>query len=348
MKTILLGDLHFGEKGNSEKFNQQILDFLQWVIDIGKDRGADSIVQMGDWFHHRDKIQVRTLTYARDGARMLGSAFGKENAFVLEGNHDLFYLDRLDTSSVSVLSEFMTVVDSPTTILDGTTLATPWIASGEHWDAVVNASADHRFLMAHLELNGFMVNERYVMEHGHSHRELKGYDRVFTGHYHTFQEKDNILYLGTPYPITMNEANEWHGIFILDTETGEYEKIEYTGIVVLSLTPKELETLDFSALPKDATTIRVVIPEAVDDDGLPDEIKEFLANQGITDFRVNYVSKKAEQIIESAKDLEPVENIDEAVLRNIEGAVDVTGIDTELMKVLYLQVVAKSKEGSVE
>lgn len=334
-RVLVIADLHFGERGDSKTFNEHILEFIEWAIKTAKEHNVDKIVQLGDWFHHRNKIQVQTLTYAIEGARMLSNAFGKENVFVLAGNHDLYYLDRLDVSSVSALRPYVTIVDKPQTILPGC-FATPWVASDDVWGQVIEASATHKYLFSHLELNGFMVNDKYAMEHGRSHRELKDYECVISGHYHSLQTEDNVLYVGTPYPITMNEANEEHGVVILDTDTDEISFIEYTGIRVVSIPFDEIEKiLDYDPTK---TSIRIEFPDTLEDESIIEETKQLLMEKNFDEVKIKYRGEKAKRLIEAdIESVEEVDNIDAAVLSCIEKSVEIESIDKELLKSLYTQ-----------
>jgi DNA repair exonuclease SbcCD nuclease subunit len=341
-RWLVIGDLHFGERGDSEKFNNSILDFVEWAIDTGLAHKVDKVVQLGDWFHSRSKIQVQTLNYGVVGAQMLGQVFGRENVYVLEGNHDLFYLDRLDISSINVLSPYVTVIHEPTMV--GDIMMTPWIASGEQWDEVVNASKDAEYLFAHLELNGFMVNDRYEMEHGQSHRELRGYKRVLTGHYHSMQEKDNILYVGTPYPITMNEANEDHGVFIFDDVTGKTTFETYQGIKVISVDHDKLDEV-LAELGDDVenTTIRVVFGDDVTDDSIVDEVQEKLSGMAFDGVRIKFNNTKSREIMSADIEVSDTENIDDVVVKVIRESVDIDGIDKKMLEALYLQLKTEEK-----
>jgi len=332
-KIMCIGDLHFGERGDSEKFNNQILEFIQWSIDKAKENGCTHVIQLGDWFHHRNKVQVQTLNYGIKGAKMLGDAFGRDNVFVLSGNHDLFYLDRLDVSSIASIAPYVTVVDTPMTPIAGC-LLTPWIATQELWEHVVEAGQWNKYLFAHLELNGFMVNEKYEMEHGYSHRELKDYDVVITGHYHSLQTKDNILYTGTPYPITMNECNEDHGVVFLDTEEDTLSFVKYEGIRVVSISFEDIETLgDYDPAN---TTVRIEFPDSLEDENIIEETKELLKEFNFHDVKIKYRGEKAKKLLEAeVDDIEYVENIDAAVKTFIETSSEVGGIDKMLLSSLY-------------
>ena len=61
MKYILLSDIHFGHKGNSEEFNKQCLDFLDFVAQDTENKDIDGAIFLGDWFHTRNNVNVKTL-----------------------------------------------------------------------------------------------------------------------------------------------------------------------------------------------------------------------------------------------------------------------------------------------
>lgn len=342
-KCLVIGDLHFGEKGNSEKFNKQLLDFLRWVVENFKDK-VDTVVQLGDFFHHRKKIQLDTLNYGIEGAKILGDAFGKENVFVLAGNHDLFYLNRLDVSSIAAIAPYVTVVDSLTPVgKDQNTIMCPWIATQEAWDDLISISDQYKFCLGHFELNGFFMNESYKMEHGFSPNGLKKFDKVISGHYHSPQEDKNIVYIGTPLPITMSEANEDHGVGILDTETGELEFIEYSKVKVISVPFDQLEDI-IDSLDPENTTIRVEFPDDLEDETVITDVREVLESLKFSDTKVKYTGKKAQQILSSeVEDIGEIDNIDEAVLSFIKNSTEVSGVDKELLVNLYLE----AKENSI-
>lgn len=344
-RTLMIGDLHFGERGNSRGYNEQLLTFIEWCGEVVREHQVTRIVQMGDYFHHRNKIQVETLDFGITGARRLAS-FGVP-VYVLSGNHDLFYLDRLDVTSLSAISPYVTVVDEITVTDDGLVLA-PWIATGEMWDELINeyAAAD-QCCLGHFELNGFMVNEKYVMENGYSPVALRAFRKVYSGHYHSWQEKDNVEYLGTPLPITMNEANEEHGVKILDSGSGEEIWLPYTAVQVRSIPYRELEAfLEDERLDPAATSIRIEFPDDLEDETLLTSVQEELEERGFSQVKVKYRGKKAAELVETEiEGVEGVENIDAAVVAFIDQATEsVSGVEKARLKRWYTEAIERSRE----
>ena len=333
-KWIIAGDLHYGEKNNSESFNEEVTKFLEHIIEYAHEHGIKKVCQVGDYFHERHKVNVSTLNHGVNGAKLLRDGFGKDNAYVLVGNHDLYYKDRLDVTSLISISDYVTVVDKLITV--GQVLMTPWIISDQHWDEVVNAAKTHKFLFAHLELKDFKMNEHYIMEHGQSHRELRGYEKVVTGHYHTTQEKDNITYTGTPYPISMNEANQKHYFFVLDEDAGTLEKIEYDRIKVISLPYDRIDEL-VNYDPK-LTSVRIEFPSELEDESIISEVTKKVGEMNFTEMKVKYEGSTAKRILDvDIGDISEVGDIDELVIKTIRASTAVVGIDAGMLEEIYTE-----------
>lgn len=333
MKVLVIGDLHWGEKGNSEKYNQQVLRFINWAAALKDEYGTDTCIQLGDWYHQRNKIDVNTLNYGIEGAKILEDAFGKENFYILLGNHCLYYHDRLDVNSLSVIEPYATVVDEPISIGYDIVIA-PWVANEEHWNQTIMMGKTHRFLFGHFEFNGFKVSGEHLMEHGISHRELRDYDTVFSGHFHNPQTKDNVLYTGTPYPITMNEADEDHGVYILDTETGDIEFVVYEGVKVVTIPYTDIDSLD--QYDPENTSIRIEFPDSLEDDSIIEETMEKVASKKFGEVKVKYNDQRKSQILDSdTTSVEEMENIDQFVVKSINGMTEVPGVDKNMLGELY-------------
>lgn len=344
MKILGIGDMHWGEQNNSPEFNRRNHELLEWAVDVARERGVDKIVQFGDWFHQRSKIDVATMNASTKAARMLSEQFGKENVWILLGNHCLYYLNRLDVHSLKTVEHLVTVIDEPTPIEDTGVLVVPWITDEAMWEKVWKASDKYSYLFSHLELNGFMVNDAYEMEHGFSPKLLNGYKRVLSGHYHSPQTKGNITYLGTPMPITMNEANESHGVYVFDTETNDLEFIEYHGFKVLSVSYEEYQEIKDDLDPA-TTYIRVEFPEDLEDETLITEVQEDMKARDFHQYKVKHTNTKAKKLLEAdTTEVKEVENIDEVVIGFLTDSTEIKGINKPLMNRLYTRAIANCKE----
>jgi DNA repair exonuclease SbcCD nuclease subunit len=337
-KILILGDLHFGFRRDDPSFQESILTFIDWVIDLSIKEGFTHCVQLGDWFDSRNNVNVATVNYSIEGAKRLNNHFGIDNFFILMGNHDLFHLHRLDVSSLAILQPYATIVDDLASIIDDSILAAPWIVDEEMWNLVVEGSKEFKFLFAHLELNGFLVNDQYAMEHGFSHRELKGFKRVITGHYHSPQKKDNVQYVGTPYPITMNEVNEEHGVWAFEPHNNKLEFIEYHGSKAISLSLSDYLDKGLSQYDPTTTSVRIEFPDDLEDETLLESVRKELEDEGFREVKIKYRGNKANEIInQEVVNIEAVDNIDELVLSYLEKSAPVKGVSNEMLKELYQQ-----------
>ena len=52
------------------------------------------------------------------------------------------------------------------------------------------------------------------------------YEGVYSGHFHTKSDKENIHYVGTPYEMTWSDYNDQKGFHIFDTETRQTEFVK--------------------------------------------------------------------------------------------------------------------------
>lgn len=195
-KTVVFTDIHFGLRHNSREHNQDCLDFIEWLIEQAKARGAETCIFMGDWHHHRSNINLLTLDYTMRALRKLNAAFKK--TYVMVGNHDLFYREKREIHSMVVGSEFPNIILVDEPIVDGDVALIPWLVE-EEWKEVTNIKS--KYLFGHLELPGFKMNAMVEMpDHGFlnsTHFEHQQY--VFSGHFHKRQTKGKINYIGNPF-----------------------------------------------------------------------------------------------------------------------------------------------------
>ena len=138
----------------------------------------------------------------------------------------------------------------------------------------------------------------------------------------------------------MNEANESHGVVIIDTDTDDIQFVEYTGISVVSLSFDDIEkVLDYDP---ETTRVRIEFPDVLEDESIIEEVKTILKEKGFEDVKIKYRGEKAKKLVEAdIGDVEFVENIDEAVVLAIDKSIDIDGIDKQLLTELYNQ--AKSR-----
>lgn len=225
-KLLWLTDIHFGEKNNERLHNQDCSDFIDWAIDRAKSEKVDCILFGGDWFHHRHQIHVGTLNYSKKNMKKLNDC--GIPVVMLLGNHDLYYKDRRDVSSVEATSDFknITIIDSITKI--GDVLLVPWVLNSET-DLVKKELKNCTYCFGHFELPAFLMNSLVTVpdkDHGLTYEDFNDVKEwAFSGHYHIRQNKGKMIYTGNTFPTSYSDVwDDDRGIMILNW--GEYPTFE--------------------------------------------------------------------------------------------------------------------------
>jgi DNA repair exonuclease SbcCD nuclease subunit len=228
MKLLILGDTHFGARNSSPAFN----DYFKAVIEdeifpLLKARKIDTILQMGDLFDNRKTVALPILAEVR---RYFFQRLQDENIHLvtLVGNHDSANRDTISINSQRLLlGDFdnVTIVDSPYEF--GNILVVPWIC--EDNKAVIEkaiATTKAPYCAGHFELAGFsMYRGGEKAKKGQNPDDLKKFQKVLSGHYHTPSQNGNIVYVGTPYEITWADYADQKYVWIFDDTTGELEPV---------------------------------------------------------------------------------------------------------------------------
>jgi len=214
-KVACFTDIHFGNKANSRTFNSDCEDFVKWFIEQAKANNCETCIFLGDWHHHRSGVNVSTLNYTVSNIGFLSEAF--ENVYMIMGNHDLFYREKREIHSLPFADQWdnVHIINDKTFVKDDVAII-PWLVEDE-WKGMKKIQA--RYVFGHFELPYFKMNAMVEMpDHGGlKASDLQGPDYVFSGHFHKRQNKDNIWYLGSPFP--HNYADAWddeRGMMILE------------------------------------------------------------------------------------------------------------------------------------
>jgi len=252
-KMIFIGDLHYGVHVNSlEWLDHQkrfVYDFLIPQLKSLAERGIKySIWQFGDVFEQKQSLNVNIFDSVISIFDDLLPYCYDFNIFL--GNHDTYYIDDNVVNTPKILSRIhktINVYNKPTQIRvndKNTYLILPWFKDSEYLrETILNDNSD--YLMAHMDINEFRYPSGVKVKDNIDPKILQKYKKVYSGHIHIRQEKDNVLYIGTPYQMEYSDINNTKGIYIVDATTNEVEFIEN------KITPSynELDFIDFIELP---------------------------------------------------------------------------------------------------
>ena len=220
MKCLITNDIHLGVGRNDQLWLDQSVTLFEHIIDECHKRDVYSLCILGDFFHDRKNLYMKTMDTALQIADML-----KENnihVIYLKGNHDVFYKTENSVSSLQIFNEYPNIeIIDETTIIDNIGFVS--------WNGEI--PNDCKYLFAHLEINGFSITNSSIFEKSkYNISDFEKYERVITGHFHIPSTKENITYLGSPYHLSFNDVNSVRGFYYFDSETGELEFIPFDGV----------------------------------------------------------------------------------------------------------------------
>ena len=229
MKIAIITDQHFGCRKNSKLFHDYFLKFYNDVFFPTLEKeGIDTIIDMGDTFDSRKGIDFSALSWAKDHYY---DRLRDYTIHTIVGNHTAYYKNTNDVNAVDLLLreyDNVKIYSEVTSIEVGglNILLVPWInqENQERSIGLINKSRAP-VCMGHLELNGFVVTQEILMDHGLDMKYFKKFKKTFSGHFHTRSNNDNIYYLGNPYEIYWNDYDTDRGFHLFDTETLEHTPI---------------------------------------------------------------------------------------------------------------------------
>lgn len=201
-------DIHMGMKNNSTAHNQDCKEFVEDMCRDAKARGITTCIFGGDYFHNRSAVNISTLDTGLQVLDLLNKTF--ERTYVIVGNHDMYYKNRRDITSVNLASAFENVhfINEITTIDDCTFI--PFMVDEEYKQLPALKS---KYVFGHLELPGYMLNKMTMMpDHGKETEDsFNGCETVFSGHFHKRQRKTlssgtEIIYTGNCFPHNFSDA----------------------------------------------------------------------------------------------------------------------------------------------
>lgn len=234
MKLIILGDTHFGVRGDSLDFHKYYKKFYDKIFfPYLLENKITNVFQLGDLFDRRKFINYNSLFLSK---KYFFDRL-KENGITLHtllGNHDIFYKNTLEVNSPELLlQEYDNIKvynDFDTVDFDGINVdVIPWLCDDNSvsiFEKMKNSTADICF--GHFEIDGFEMDRGNIHHGGLDRKELIKYDIVLSGHFHHKSSADNILYVGTPYEMTWSDYNDPKGFHVFDTETRELEFVQNT------------------------------------------------------------------------------------------------------------------------
>lgn len=195
------------------------------MIEEAHKRNVKKCFFLGDWHHHRATINVSTLNYTVNALQILNDNF--DEVHMIMGNHDLYYREKRDLNSLPFAIKYpnINIINDDIYEEDGVAFC-PWLVEDE-WKRLKELKS--KFIFGHFELPDFYLNAMIKMpDHGGLQvSDLSKAEKVFSGHFHKRQIKNNVVYPGNCFPHNFSDAwDEERGITFLKWD-GSYEFVDW-------------------------------------------------------------------------------------------------------------------------
>jgi len=314
-KILLTGDLHVHPHKHSLYRLQDCLDAFKWVFRTALKEGIKSVIFLGDLFQDRERIQV--LPYQRTYEIIKEYVEGESlDLYLLIGNHDMWFADKRDVSSVYPLGSVpgVHIINRCETInIEGLDIDFLPFALNPLKSLEGFAGTRSRVLCGHSALDGAELNTLYKIQADVSveydgdmvkmdAKKFTAWERVFLGHYHGEQRIGHIEYVGSPLQINFAEAFQQKHLLTLDPETLE------TDYIINTFSPRHLilkeEELDYYDLKN---TFVKLEPKDISATNLVDLKKNLVEEREV--LTVEFASPKGQDDHEIKAKIEDVENM---------------------------------------
>lgn len=316
MKILVFSDIHVDAHKKSGERLEDCLKTLEWVFQTAENRNIENIVFVGDLYHDRQKINV--FAYQKTFEIFLKYLENStKNVYLLLGNHDLWFYERWDISSVVPLKAIrgVTVVDRPCTLeVAGHPLSfLPYTHDPASDLSKIKNSSKHKVLFGHVAIDGAILNTLHntqaevSIEHDGEMTKVSAdvfsdWDRVFLGHYHAAQHLNSqVEYVGSPLQLSFGEAFQDKHIIEYDLDTGVKEYI------INDFSPKHLivRAKDVDKYDLNKNFVKIIVDEIIGSD-IVEMRNELSTKYNIATLEIKAVPKEAaedEHVVEDAKSI---------------------------------------------
>lgn len=267
---LLFSDLHL-----SVKTYETSMKVLRHVHQQAKEHNV-AVGFLGDFFDHVYNKGTLPVNILNSLMRFFASEWSVPMVMI-PGNHD--YFDASETehglTPFEYASDYITVLNEPTVV--NRQLWIPWRRCNQTLENILQEHQDVDVIFGHFDIVGFKLNPTKVSTEGLVGSTFPTDKPIYTGHYHTPQVQKNIRYLGSPYQLTLSEAEDNKALVLIDTSGWQVKQL-----LPLNIGPKQFKW-SVDELKERHSILhandRVVV--AVTEEGLSPEIISDLELRGV-------------------------------------------------------------------
>lgn len=313
---LIFTDLHLNPHKRSYDRLNHCLEALEWVFKTARDRKIQNILFCGDLFHDRQKMDIPTYQRTFEIFTKYLSGENHPNIYLLLGNHDMWYSDKWDVSSVFPLAAIngVIVVDKPCVLtIDGYEVGfLPYTHNPIEDLKKITIKDKYKLLCAHCAVDGAVWNLRtgttadVSIEHDGDMVKItpdvfSDFDRVFLGHYHGEQKLNKkVEYVGSPLQLSFGEAFEKKHIVVFDMETHETEYIKNTFSPEHYIIPEK----QIDKYQLENNFVRIMVDDIASSEVI--QMKTNILKKNVLGLDIKQTPKKIEEEIQSMADAKSI------------------------------------------
>lgn len=246
-QILFFSDVHAFRHKQMPSRQDDCLRCLRWAFETARARGIKQVVFAGDMFHEKVKIHVLVYQLVYE----ILEEFNDLEIFLLVGNHDMWYVDSCEVTSIRPFDALrhVRVIWRPETVDVGEFPIdfAPYSRDPIGMLTELSVTGKKKLLVGHLAVDGAVLNairgtySEVEVENDSdmitvSTQFFRAWPLVLLGHYHGHQIMDGFVeYIGSPLELSWNEVGKEKHLVILDTKT---LKREY---VVNTFSPRHVE-----------------------------------------------------------------------------------------------------------
>lgn len=340
-KSAVCTDIHFGKKSNSKIHNEDCINFLNWFADqVKNDPDIDHVMFLGDWNENRSSLNIETLNYSYQGARILNN-IGLPVFFVI-GNHDLYRRNARDIHSVIPYQELenFTLITEPVVIKEignGGALLCPYLFHEEY--SKLKKYVNLETWWGHFEFRGFVITGYSItMPTGPDPKDYNGPKHIFSGHFHKRQAHEQVVYIGNTFPMDFGDAGDFNrGMMTYDHDADEANFINWPDC------PKYIKTtlsslLDGETTLYDQCRVKCIVDIPIDYQESQHLRTTFTEKYNLREFAMEESYEKASALSENDNVVDDeyvkLKGVDELVVEMLNG-IDTEHYDNQMLIDIY-------------
>lgn len=253
MRIVLSGDWHVRNDSLNNIHVQSILGFLDHISEYYFENDIDYLFVIGDVFHKSSNIKneafiplfMKLFEMKEKGIKFI----------FIPGNHDIMNVN--NDTIIETFTAFGEVYKSRTDIvLDNENFI--FLPYTKKESDIPKGNGE--YLITHLSIADFMFDNNFKVDEKIAFKSelFEDFKMVITGHFHKYQHKKNIYYIGSPVQNDRSEMGQIKGFGVLDTGLEKVEFIEYDKAPsFIEITEKEIEQIDKLNLTNKHVVVRI-------------------------------------------------------------------------------------------